>query len=192
MVGIIFLTWMLWISLLSLFSHPCLQQYNVCLFVVLAFKALFTLLMRNLLFSLVAVIMGLPSKKTIDKTKVSLWLGVFQVEDISVKNCRLDVMKESIPAGFVCQGRELSVCCQETVTLALIMINNIHVYLSRFFSSLTFVGCPLLNIISLTSAIVVFYDKSWSLVHHLSMQKNYFQCLHLLPVSNVFLSRFLF
>lgn len=119
--------------LLSLLSYPCLPLCNICLFRVLAFKALFTLLMRNLLFSLVVIIMGLPSKKTIDKTKVSLWLGVFQVEDISVKNCRLDVMKENNPAGFVCQGRELSVCCQETVTLALIMINYIHMYMRRFF-----------------------------------------------------------
>lgn len=119
---------------------------------------------------------------------------MFQVEDISVKNCRLDVMKESIPAGFVCQGRELSVCCQETVTLALIMINNIHVYLRRFFFLNEFcrMSMSLLNIIPLTSAIVVFYDKNWSLVHHPSMQENYLQCLHLLPVLNIFLSRFLF
>lgn len=80
-----FLTWMLWISL------PRLQQC-MCLFIVLAFRFLFTLLMRKLFLSFVEVIVWLSSKKqkTIGKTKVSPWIGVFQVKDVSVRNCRLD------------------------------------------------------------------------------------------------------
>lgn len=78
--------------------------------------------------------------------KFSWRAGVLQVDYISVKNGRLENERENLAEGFVCQERELSVCCQEAVLPALIMINNIHIYLKIFFPLIDFcrMSMPLL------------------------------------------------